>query len=510
VPPSREASSPLWARALALNALSDPRFVPIAVAGLFALLALRSAIAPFGDQDAGWLAATGRQLLETHAVPRTNGWSITDAAMPWVVHEWALTPIYAVLTEHLGLAGPVCLGIGAAFGSTVLLVAATIGRTARLAAGAITCLVAIALTRECLFEPRPAYVMLGAPIAMMMLALAPRFTPRHAIACVALELVWANAHGSFPLGVGVLVLGAVAHASDRRARVTAIALASIATLATPYGTDLFVLVGRYAVGGDTAAEAIHAHIAEFQPLWSAGPVFGGAPRVIGVALVALLGALGVAKGDRVARTSAFGALCMAALAVAHARHVPQAITLGAALLAPTIDRLIADVPLTTHPFDRTRLARTVAPWLLGAATIAIALACVRGVHADDALGGDALPSLAHDPRVAHARAFVAFDASGRFLWLAPDARVLFDPRNDCYAGETARVAYTIEEGDCIDGCLAAALDDFEVDVAIVPDDHASLRTLRGLDSFEEVRSRGGWHLFTLRSGARPTAPAPSD
>jgi hypothetical protein len=144
------------------------------------------------------------------------------------------------------------------------------------------------------------------------------------------------------------------------------------------------------------------------------------------------------------------------------------------------------------------VARVVRAIGIGTAVVsatAIAIACSIGVHADAALGGDALPSLASDPRVAHARAYVAFDASGRFLWLAPQARVLFDPRNDCYRGETALAAYALEEGDCTGDCLDDALRRHDVDVALVPDDHATLDTLRA--RYHELRTEDGWHLFVI-------------
>jgi len=499
---ARPPHSPIWARALALNALSDPRFVPIAIALLFAALATRAVSEPFGDQDAGWLAATGRSMLETLAVPRTNGFAITDAAVPWVVHEWALAPLYAVAMARLGLAGPVCLGLVAGAITTTLLATATVGRSQRLAVGALTCIVSIALARECLFEPRPAYLVLGAPIAMLLLTNTATFSVAHGAACIALALAWANVHGSFPLGLGVLALGAWAHPIDRARRAAVFAAACASTLVTPYGVDLLALVGRYVGGGDPASAAIHAHIAEFQPLWAAGPVFGGPTRVLGVALVAGLGVVGARRGERAARCAAIAAVVLAGLAVVHARHVPQAVTLGAALLVPTIDRLLATVPLEEPAFDVRRALRRIAIAIAITASIAIAITCARGVHADEPLGGDALPSLARDPRVAHANAYVAFDASGRFLWLAPDAHVLFDPRNDCYRGETALIAYAIEEGDCTGRCLDDALLSHDVEVALVPEGHPTLASLRASSRYEEVRTEGAWHLFATRSDVR--------
>ncbi len=482
-----------WAQLLALNALSDPRFVPVALAGMFGVLALRVVIEPFGDQDAGWIAAAGRRMIATGHVPHDNGWSITDASMPWVMHEWALGPLYAVAMQSLGLAGPIVIGLVAAAITTALLVAGTVGVARNLGAGALACLLALVLTRECLFQPRPAYVCLGLPLAMAWLALADRMTWARAAACVALELAWANLHGSFPLGIGLLVLG-LTRSSERAPRVVALTSASLATLVTPYGTSLLALVARYLHGGDPAAEAIHDHIAEFQPLWAAGPVFGGPSRIAAVVIVVALALATLLRGSRNERFDAAFALALAGLAVLQSRHVPQAVTLGLVLLLPALDRLVDRTGIEARSEG---VARSTILSVAALALVASVSVIAIGAHADDALGGDALPSLVNDPRAVGQPTYVPFDAAGRFLWLAgDDARVLFDPRNDCYPAETALAAYAIEEGDCTGACVERALS--SVEVAIVPDGHPVTGALSASPSFVAVRREGDWQLFIRR------------
>ena len=495
--PAPAPRSPIWAQALALNALSDPRFVPLAIGGLLGAMVLRGALEPFGDQDVGWLAAAGRALLATGEVPRTNGWGVTDAALPWTMHEWALGPLYALALAHAGLAGAVSLGIAAAALTTALLALGTIGRARSLGAGALACVLAMLAARECLVEPRPAYLLLGAPLAMALLAVRERFSRAHAAAAIALELAWTQLHGSFPLGLAVLAAAALAHERDRPARIAALALSALATLLNPYGLALFGLVGRYVVGGDDAAEAIHAHIAEFQPLWAAGPVFGHPVRVLGVVLVVTGASEGVLRGARAERFAAGLALALGLLAVLHARYVPQAVTLGAVLLVPRLDAALANVALARPAFEGVAVARRTAMASAAVSLLALGLVLARGTHADDALGGDALPSLARDPRAAGRPAYVAFDAAGRYLWLAPaPARVFFDPRNDCYAAETARTAFAIEEGECTGSCLETAL--APVEVAIVPTTHAIHPSFAASAAWTEVRALDDWHLFVRR------------
>jgi len=486
-------SSP-WAQLLALNALSDRRFVPFALSGMFGVLALRVVMEPFGDQDAGWIARAGRETLATGAVPRFNAWSITDASVPWVMHEWALGPLYAVAMQRLGLAGPMVIGLAASALTTALLIQLTVGKSRNLGAGALACLLVLVLTRECLFQPRPAYVCLGLPLLMAWLALGDRMSTPRAVACVALELAWANLHGSFPLGIGLLALG-LSRSEDRRARSMALVAASIATLATPYGTSLLSLVARYVGGGDSAAAAIHDHIAEFQPLWAAGDVFGGPPRIVAVVIVAVVAFASVLAGSRTERLDALFALALAGLAVLQSRHVPQAVTLGLVLSLPALDRLVDRSGIVSIAFAREVAHRTT--MLVAAlALLACVSVCVVGAHADDALGGDSLPGLVHDPRVVGRAIYAPFDAAGRVLWLADaDARVFFDPRNDCYRAETALAAYAIEEGDCTGTCLEQTLTSAGVDVALVPDAHPIAETMSASRVFRAVRREGDWQLF---------------
>jgi hypothetical protein len=491
---------PLWAQLLALSALSDRRFVPVAIALLFGILALRAALEPFGDQDALWVAAAGRDMLATGAVPHTNAWAIADASVPWVMHEWALGPIYAWLVTWLGLAGPVVLGIAGAAFTTILLARGTIGASRHLAAGALCCLLAVATIRECLFQPRPAYVLLGLPLVAIELGLRERFERRHAALFVLLVLVWTNVHGSFPLALVILAVGAVTHTADRRLRLITLGASTLATLLNPYGLALHGLVDRYLRGADESAALIHAHIAEFQPLWSAGPVFGSAFRVVPIVVIVVAGIIGAIRSDRAVRGRIALALGMCALAILHARHVPQAIAISAVLLVPLADRLVdhANVGASTT----SGVSRALAVGVSGAAILSAVIAS-RGVVLDDALGGPALPALAADARARGRATYVPFDAAGAFVWYALPygSRVFFDPRNDCYGADTILAAVQMEEADCVGTCAVDALVERGVEVAIVREAHPTFDGLAESDAFVAARTIDDWTLF-VRADAR--------
>lgn len=502
-----ETKPPFWAQLLALSALSDRRFVPVAIALLFGILAIRAVLEPFGDEDALWVAAAGRDMLATGAVPRTNAWAIADANVPWVMHEWALGPLYSALASWWGLAGPVALGIAAGATTVMLLARGTIGASRHLGAGALCCLLAVATIRECLFQPRPAYVLLGLPLVAIELGLRERFERKHAALFVLLVLVWTNAHGSFPLALAILAVGVATHASDRSLRMGTLAISALATLVNPYGIGLHGLVDRYLRGSDEAAALIHAHIAEFQPLWAAGPVFGSVFRIVPIVVIGVVALVGAVHADRALRGRLALALGLCALAVLHARHVPQAIAVSAVLLVPLVDRLVdrARLPATAAGTS-DRVVRTLSLSVSVLAGLCAILAPARGVEADHALGGTALPELAADARARGRATYVPFDASGIFLWnaLPSGGRIFFDARNDCYRADTIALAVQMEEGDCIGDCAVDALVDRAVEVAIVPSAHPTFDGLASSDQFVAARTLDDWTLFVRSAG--PTDP----
>lgn len=87
---------PLLTRLLLLRAFTEPRVVAGTVGAMFALLSLRAVIEPVFDPDVWWVAAVGRDEILRGHLPRTNGYSFVDGAVPWVMHEWLLGAPYAL------------------------------------------------------------------------------------------------------------------------------------------------------------------------------------------------------------------------------------------------------------------------------------------------------------------------------------------------------------------------------------------------------------------------------
>lgn len=472
----------MWTRALLLDAFSERRVAIGANVALLSVLSLRAAHEPVGDPDAWWIAAAGRELIARGAVPRTNGWSITDPSHPWVFHEWLISPLYALGCARWGSSFVALLGVaGACITITALLFAHRRAGVRDDTAG-WTVFAWLLAAQSSAVSPRPGYALLALPLCVLALTRTPRWTPRTALSLALLTALWTNAHGSFPLAL--LLVGAAAlrvTGSERWSRLSALLLAAAATLANPYGLALHRLVLRYLVGGDPMAAVLRREVLEFRPLWTWPAPFANPWIVTACAGLAALALHGLRRGRRSTRVDAGLTLLLVAMGVMQSRHLVLAALMGFALLAPQADLL----------------RRERAPWTLPrspvliALPLALALLVVRGrERVAMSLGGQALPRLIAGAGAL--RAWVPFDATGWFLWNARahnDARLLFDARNDCHRAEVAEDALALERGQ---GAACEVLARHGVTTALAPTDHPVLQRILRCDGWRVVRSEGGW------------------
>ena len=77
------------------------RLILTTLAVVYALLACLHTV---GDFDAGWHLATGRYLLQHHAIPASDVLSYTSPGAPWLYPPFAGALLYAVF-QAFGYAG---------------------------------------------------------------------------------------------------------------------------------------------------------------------------------------------------------------------------------------------------------------------------------------------------------------------------------------------------------------------------------------------------------------------
>jgi hypothetical protein len=495
----------LLVKVLPLRLLSRPSIVLFLFGGLFAAFALRSAVLPVTDPDVFWLAAVGRDFFGRGVVPRLNVYGYADADHPWVMHEG----LWAVLLGRGATAlGPGFFAIFPVVTGTLSMALGlrlTLGRASTLAGGALVGLIVLACA-PVLVQPRPSYASIPLVLAMIALAFAPGWSFVRAVLAVALELVWTNAHGSFPLGVVLLgVAGSEQRRSTRGRWFITAGVAALATLANPYGIRLHGLVDRYLRAGDETARLIHHNIEEFLPLWEAWRSdFASPPWLLGLGVVAAMALTTLVRRAHVQR--ALLVLAFVGMGVLQVRQVLFAVLVGGVLLQPAVDDALAEVPLAPA-------SGRVKRWILLSPLAALVLATPAWAIADGSrrnqpdnwidpmLGGKEVVSLVRGLPDG-ARVVVPFQTAGVVLWFAGarGIRVLFDPRNDCYGPAVARAGYLLASNTVTQEQVAEVLARFPPDYALLPRSSPVFAAMLRMPSWTESRTAGQWVAMHRKAG----------
>jgi hypothetical protein len=215
------------------------------------LVAWRSALHNGVFDDTFWHWAMGNWMLDHHRVMTSDIYSYTVFGHSWITPEWG----YAVLlAESVRVIGPTAFWLLSA-GLASLTVIAVAVRSRLVGAGwtwtGLLCVeVGVALTLS--LDDRPqmvSYFFLA--LLLLMLSLARR-RRGWLYAIPVLFVLWANMHGSFLLGLGILALEAITAAVRiRMGRVTVsdplgarpalatLVASGVATLVNPFGPRVY-------------------------------------------------------------------------------------------------------------------------------------------------------------------------------------------------------------------------------------------------------------------------------
>jgi hypothetical protein len=155
--------------------------------------------------DAYYQVATGRWMLAHHTVIRHDVFSYTVYGKPWLVEEWGYALVLAWLVAHVGAVSYWLISAGACCVALLLSVA----RWRKVGAGWLWtgCLSIVgAAGMYLLVTARPqdlSYLFFTALLLLLTLA---RKRTLWLVAVPPLLCIWANIHGSFLLGVGMIAL----------------------------------------------------------------------------------------------------------------------------------------------------------------------------------------------------------------------------------------------------------------------------------------------------------------
>jgi hypothetical protein len=228
-----------------------------------ALPVLAALAADLPSVDLAYHLRAGDDILRTGAIPSTDTYTFTAAGERWLDQNWGAQVLLALVFRIAGWTGLAILRaalVGLVFGS-VLAACRRLGVGDRTAA-LLTLGAFVVASFTLALRPQ----LFGIAIVAMILLLTTyrRERPRLLWLAVPLIAVWANIHGSFVLGIGLLGLVWIGDLRDGgRSRHLALAVATASAVAAslnPAGLELW----RYAAGIATSP-TITSRITEWQP-----------------------------------------------------------------------------------------------------------------------------------------------------------------------------------------------------------------------------------------------------
>lgn len=194
------------------------------------------------DPDYFWHVVAGEHIVSTGAVPTADPFSFTWAGQPWTPHEWLSEVLIFGLVSALGETG--ALAVFALIpGATILLLALLLARMGVRTPSQAPALVLAALVISPYATLRPqalSWLLLAVTVAL--LASVRPASRRRLLLVLPLFVLWANLHGLYIVGIGVVgayglftLLGRTPLAGHRWWAVAAVGLAFIGAMLTPAG-----------------------------------------------------------------------------------------------------------------------------------------------------------------------------------------------------------------------------------------------------------------------------------
>jgi len=343
------------------------RFLVPTVADLIFLVLLvawaTGSLAPrlLDDAGIGWHIRDGQQILQTHAVPHSDPFSVSTSGKAWYAWEWLYDILAASLHAYFGLNGLVFLTAAIIAATFALTLSGTLADGAKLPVSVVLVVLAIAASSIHFFARPHVLSWLFSLIWFRVLDSYESGTRGKAWIwwLPLLTLIWVNVHGGFLAGFVLLALylaagtiGYLVSRSQQQKRaisarlkrlglVTALSIA--ATLANPYGYRLHVHIYRY-----LSDRFLMNHIEEFQ-----SPNFHGMPqKCFAVLLLFTIAAMASARGKP--RASHLLVVIFAVCSALYAsRNLPVSSILLTLVIAPLLSQEISEVSTSAR----------VSPWL---------------------------------------------------------------------------------------------------------------------------------------------------
>lgn len=217
------------------------------------------------DPDYFWHVVAGRYMAQTGGVPSTDPFSFTWNGQPWTPHEWLTELLIHFLVSAVGEVGALVV-FALIPGVTLLILAVMLARMGvrTIAQAPVLALAALVIAPYATLRPQVLSWLLLA-VTLTILASVTAGSRRRLVWLLPLFIVWANLHGLYIVGIGVVgayalftLLGRTPLAPYRGWAVAAVGLAVVGAMTTPAGPLGVLYPLRY------SQEWGLAHIQEWQ------------------------------------------------------------------------------------------------------------------------------------------------------------------------------------------------------------------------------------------------------
>ena len=457
-----------------------PSTATVFAAGLAGVMVVIVLAKGLTDPDFFTHVRTGQLIVDTGQIPTTDPFSFTWNGQPWILHEWLSEVLMYLLISSVGALASLIL-FGLIPGTLLAILAfALIRRGVPLRPVALACVLsAWVFIPYVTIRPQAISWLFMAILLVFLWGLGPE-RPRRAMWLIPLFILWANVHGLWVIGLGVVFLyglftlaGRTPMSAPEARRWMAAAFVGclFAVMLTPAGPAGVLYPLRYIDSGDWGLANIH----EWQ-----SPDFHSVAHLGLLTLIVTLLAVGLWNGT----PGWMGVLAMGGvvLSLVSLRNAPLlavwAVPVIATSLAARWPARLTPRPVPAGQVRTRRIMEVVTALVVVVGSAIFVLPQTPAVHLEESIT-HVFPVASLDivlEQSPNARVLAEYGWGGYVIYAGYDhgARVFVDGRNDMYDQSILEDYSAIRSAD---PGWQALLDSYQVDAMIWPPDVVLTRGL---------------------------------
>jgi len=467
---------------------------PVVLGGMLVCLTFCFCCLRFNDPDTWLHLKLGQEIWQTHAIPQTDHWSFTVAGKARIDHEW-VAQLSMYLAYSVGGYQGLLLWLCVLGSALVALVYALCYRYCGNATIAMLGGFLAFFFGTIGFAIRPhmiGYALLAVELLVMERAWSGR--PRVLWCLPPLFVLWVNCHGSWALGIGLLAAASVCsyivgRGPDKRVLAGVLALCAGALIVNPIGIKLLLYpLNVFAKQRDSLG-----FLTEWLPLT--------VQDVRGVAVFAILAAIGVAALLNKVKATVFEALVLAAVSFLAIQHIRMLFVFGI-VSAPIVCRLLRQLRVARDP--KPDHLPSNALLLVTAAVLCFAMfPRVEKIQENIELNNPVKAIRFIRQAGLEGNMMHDYMWGGYLAWALPEHKVFIDGRGDIFdwAGLLARY----RDWATVQADPARLLDDFNISFCLLPVTAQEAYVMPRLQGWKKLYSDDVAVIFG-RDRVTPSAP----